>query len=142
MVMVCLLSGCGGYVLRGKVVEGPEPGVRVVSANDREMERPGIGGARVEVVVDPMSLGRRVVEPVETDSSGEFAVPIEEFGAGSLEYEASVVARRGGFRHVAELIALPGGDRRVLIVLTPGTDGYRPPDDPLGESREFLRRAK
>jgi hypothetical protein len=133
-----LLGGCSTYQMRGRVVEGLAPEIRVVEADDPQLQRPAVNGVRIEVTLDPQSLGRKTLTPVTTNEAGEFALPIDEIGAGMLVYEVQVLARRPGYKHAAEFVKVPGADKRLLIVLAPGVDRYTPPEDPLGESRQFL----
>lgn len=127
------LAGCGGYQLRGRVIEGASPGVLVVSSDDRRLEGNPVADASVRVTVDPDRMKPRELPPVRTDAEGYFALPIEDFGAGALEYNIMLLARANGFRASQEIFKLPGGGKRVLVVLAPGRDTYRD-NDILGET--------
>ena len=132
------LTGCSPYALRGKVIDGPASAVLIVDQNDPRLARPGLANAAVEVTVDPQSLGRKVLPPELAGGDGSFAVTIDEFGAGALEYDARLVVQHKGFHTTHDVIRIPGGNKRVLVILAPGPDRYVRPDDPLGESQRFL----
>jgi predicted small secreted protein len=141
LIMACAsttLAGCSTYQLRGKVVEGPASEIRIVEADDPQLQRPAVSGVRIEATLDPQSLARKTLSPVTTNEAGEFALPIDELGAGMLEYEVQVLARRPGYKHAAEFVQVPGASKRLLIVLAPGVDRYVAPEDPLLDSRRFL----
>jgi len=126
LVTGVLLVGCGsGYAIQGRVVRGPVADVQLVDKDDpRLTEANGSGGgAVVQAVLEPQTpsetkdLGRHV-----TDGQGRFAIPVNAVGAGLLEYEAQVVARRDGHRGAMSLVPLPRGSQRVLITLPVGKD--------------------
>jgi len=127
------LTGCGGYQLQGRVIEGATPGILVVSSNDRRLDGNPIADASVRVTVDPDSMKPRELPPVRTDADGYFTLPIKDFGAGALEYNIMLLARASGFRASQEIFKLPGGGKRVLVILSPGRDTYRD-NDILGET--------
>lgn len=124
-----LLTGCmQGYELRGRVVEGAAPGVRVVGQGDSGLtagRSDGVAGARVSGVLDPDSLRPTTLSTVATDEQGWFSLPIDALGAGSLIYEVRLLVRRDGNRFVEQTIRVPGRHRRVLVTLMPGEDTYR-----------------
>lgn len=137
-----LLTGCSGYQLRGKVVDGPTSMVMVVDEHDPRLNQAGLEGASVEVTVDPRSLGRKRLPAVTSEGDGSFAVPIGEVGAGFLQYDVRVLARLAGRQSAEDEMALPGGDKRLLIILAPGQDTYQPTggaDDFLNETLEMSR---
>ena len=137
-----MLPACGGYQLRGKVVEGTQPGVVVVDDGDPRLKSVGIGGASVEVMLDPMYVNRKTLGKVYSGGDGTFALPVGEFGAGVLEYNISVLARERNHSFAYEQMLMPGSSKRLLIVLPRGADNYQRPDDPLGESQKFLPAVK
>jgi hypothetical protein len=108
--------------------------VAVVSDDDPRLNQQGVEGADVQVVIDPESLNRKILPEVQTDSTGRFAIPVGEPGAGFLEYQALVAAHAPGYRLATETIPLPPADKRLLITLPTGKDTYRPQDDILGET--------
>jgi len=140
MASLCLLlTGCGPYVLRGKVVQGSTSNIAIVHHDDIRLAGSGLAGAVIELTLDPRSLGRRVMATREVEPDGTFALPIEQFGAGLLEYEFGLVVRCAGHDSALDIFRLPGRGRRVLVSLARGPDRYRPREDPLKETRTFLR---
>lgn len=139
------LTGCGGYHLRGKVVEGPVSSVAVVDQHDPRLEGPGLRGASIQAVIDPNDVGRKRLNTQHSGDDGSFAIPVGELGAGFLEYEVQVVGRATGFESAVGTFPLPGGNKRVLITLTPGRDTYKPTgsdaflDETLRMSEPYLR---
>lgn len=139
------LVGCGGYHLTGKVIEGPVPSVSVVDRHDPRLEQPGLAGASIQAVIDPNDIGRKRLDPQSSGGDGAFAIPVGKLGAGFLEYEVQVVGRGAGYQSAVNTFPLPGGDKRVLITLTPGRDTYRPTgsdqflDETLRMSEPYLR---
>lgn len=122
----CVLTGCSSYALRGKVIEGDASMVLVVDASDSRLKQQGLEGASVTVVIDPERLSRETAGSAVSDGSGAFSVSVSEFGAGVLLYNAMVTAECRGYVAAQEILALPGQDRRVLVVLQRGVGG-RPP---------------
>lgn len=134
-----LLGGCGGYTLRGKVIDGPASQILVVDKDDPRLGYIGIGGATVQVTVDPESLGRTRLPGHPAADDGSFDIPIDQPGAGLLEYDVGVVVRHEGHDSAVKTLRLPGGNKRLLVFLARGPDSYRPTDDPLREAEPFLR---
>ncbi len=127
-MMVCaaalLIGGCGGYQLRGKVVPGPASNIQVVNKDDPRLNRPGMPGASVSVMIDPEQLNREDAGSTAADVDGGFALPIDAVGAGFLEYDVQVVSRLNGYSPAVRTIRLPGSDKRLLITLAPGDDRH------------------
>jgi len=139
-VMAVVAGGCEPYALRGKVIAGPRSTVEVVGPTDPRFDVPAIEGARVRFVLDPQSAGREALGTVEAGPDGFFELPVEAFGAGSLEYRLGIIARGPGRAPAAEEIALPAGGRYLLIMLKPGED--RLPameEDPRRDIERFMR---
>lgn len=133
-----LLTGCGGgTILRGKVVSGPQSMVMVVPGDDPRLAGPGIDGVTVALTLDPRSLGRKPLGDGVSYGDGTFAIPINEFGAGLLEYEIGVLARIEGREHAEGFFKLPPGGQRVLIVMAKGADTYREFEDPRSEIKRY-----
>jgi len=122
LVFLSSLAGCGGYTLRGVVIEGSSPGVFVVDAGDSRLRGDALPSAHVGVVLDPDKLSSKTIGKDVADGAGRFGVVIAEFGAGVLEYEVEVTARLAGHRSASRTMPLPAEDKRLLIVLTPGRD--------------------
>ncbi len=133
------LAGCGTYQLRGKVVEGPNSMVVIVDEDDDRLNGKPVGGATIELMMDPRTLGRKALQPDNSRADGTFAITIDELGAGFLEYEFSVLARHRGNDPAYHTFMLPGRSKRLLIVLARGRD--RPIDlDP--RARDLKKAAQ
>ena len=117
-----LLVGCTGYTLQGRVLSGPVTAVRVVDADDPRLEDPGLAGAVIDLTLDPGSLARISVPPSIAGSDGSFAIPIDQFGAGLLEYDVSIVVRCEGHESAAQVLRLPLAQKRMLVWLAAGPD--------------------
>lgn len=133
-----LAAGCGPYVLEGKVVEGDASAVQAVTADDPRLEKPGLGEARIELTLDPESLGREDVASRRVRPDGTFAIPINVFGAGWMEHEFGALVRQEGYSSAYRVFMLPGGDQKLLVTLKEGRDAYKDPDEALEDSRRFL----
>lgn len=120
MTLILLQVGCSSYTLQGKVVEGTMSRVLVVGADDPRFARPGIAGVKIDVVNDPDRLSREYVGGDLSMEDGTFIIPVDLFGAGTLEYDTLINAYLGGFDPARTTVALPPSNRRLLIVLAPG----------------------
>ena len=115
------LPACSPYQLRGRVIEGGTPAIVVVAANDARLNGYGLPGAVITATLDPdRPLQHIPLDPQITDAQGHFAIPVDATGAGLLEYTVEVNAKLAGHTPVQRTFNLPGGDKRVLIVLAPG----------------------
>jgi len=128
------LGACESYSMRGHVIRGDVSYIQIVSADDSRLSEPGISGARVGAHLDPGRLNRKFLGSTMTDGNGDFSLPIDEVGAGWLEYDISVVSYRDGFMGAEQFFRIPKAERRVLIMLAPGDDA----EPPSFESRESL----
>ena len=133
-----VLPGCGPYLLKGRVIPGDSPHVLVVPKSDSRLdEGPGIPGATISLRLDPNSLGGRDLAGGVSDGDGRFAIPIDEFGAGLLEYDLGVRVRQRGHSTTYDVIGMPGSGLRVLVILPRGPDAYEKPYDPQDDLRDF-----
>lgn len=130
--------GCGPHVLRGRVVQGDVSRVTIVEPDDPMLDSPPIEGATVELTLDPDTLGREVLATRSVGPDGSFAIPIDEFGAGVLEYDFGVLARHRGREPARHVFRLPSRDQRLLVILGRGTDRPLQPGDPLEGAEPFL----
>lgn len=139
ILFALLLTGCGPYVMKGRVIDGAASAVLVVPANDPRITNPygGLPGTRISLELNPQSLGRKPLGDGISQDAGRFEVPVTEFGAGSLEYNVGVLARRPGYAPAENMLRLPGSDKRLLIILHRGVDRSPRPDDPLDDLRRF-----
>jgi len=143
LCIVLLLPACRGYQLRGTVVDGyhpsismTTPGIFVVNANDPRLDTPGLPGATVSLMLDPNDLNAKDAGDAATDASGKFALPVGH-GAGVLMYDAMIIAQRPDHVTAQTITALPGANKRLLIVLPPGIDNYKPRTDFVDETMEM-----
>lgn len=113
-------AGCSPYTVRGKVIQGDVSFVAVVEDSDPRLVGPGLSGASVELWTDPEKLNRKRVAVQTSDSNGDFAMPFSETGAGLLQYDVGVVARRDGYSGAETNIGLPSSSKRLLIMMKPG----------------------
>lgn len=134
------LGGCGSYQLQGVVVDGPRSEVLLVDADDPRLEWQRLSDVSVRLVLDPDSLGRKVVGHTTTGHDGRFAFTVDEAGAGFLEYEASVIAEAEERQPVMHKFMLPRGEKRVLVMLATGRGRVPPLDDPLRDAEEQIER--
>lgn len=132
-----LLSGCSSPSLKGRVVAGEGSYIIVVPSGDPRLSGPGaegVAGASVAVVMDPGRLNRKVIASGVSGPNGDIELPIDEFGAGFLEIDVAVTARKKDHDPAEGYFRLPGSSRRLLIVLGPGQDR------PTGLEREDLTK--
>lgn len=132
------LPACSAYNLQGKVIDGPASQITIVDAGDPRLDQPGLAGASIETMLDPNSLARKALPAQASGGDGTFAIPVDEIGAGFLEYEAGFIVQRPGYQTAHAVVPVPGADKRVLVILHRGTDRFVRPDDPLGDSQRFL----
>ena len=93
------LSGCSSYVLHGKVVAGPISHMAFVGADDNRLGETGIDGVQVTLRRDPGRLSTYLAASAITDLDGNFSLVVYELGAGWMEEEWLVVARKPGFQN-------------------------------------------
>lgn len=121
--VAALACAACSYALKGRVVEGDASYAVVVSSDDlRLSEGRGLTGASLNVEIDPMKLNRKSVGRTVSGVNGMFEVPVDEVGAGLLDYDAAVFVRRKGCEPAEGYFKLPGGSKRLLVVLCPGKD--------------------
>lgn len=118
---ICL-SGCSSYKLQGTVIEGAQSHILVVDQSDSRLQQRGLGGVHITITQSPMSLGRKQVGEGLSNGRGQFSIPISSFGAGFLEYQMGIVARRKAHVPAQKTMQLPGSDKRLLIILSQGAN--------------------
>ena len=111
-----LLCSCGSYTLRGKVIEGLDSDVTVVSADDPRLNEPGIRQVRINVHRDPGGLAQELAGSGLSDADGTFAIELPGFGAGWMDETWLVETAQRTLR-------LPSNTNRhqLLIIVAPGT---------------------
>ena len=109
---LCLLTGCGeGYVLRGRVIESTVSYVEIVDPADPRLSQP-----------DPAKLNRETITRDISGPDGQVALRVDRFGAGFLEYDVGLFARKPGYTPAQHYFRLPADSKRVLIMMAPGRD--------------------
>lgn len=134
-----VLGACGPYTIKGRVVQGDTSYVSVVEQGDSRLGASPVAGAQVRLRMDPGKLNRKTLAQEVSDGNGDFTLPVDEFGAGILEFDLGLVARRKGFVSAEGFFRLPPGSRRVLIVLAPGQDPAGYAEEPASLSDEAER---
>lgn len=117
------LTACGPHRMYGRVVEGDSSYITVVDEDDHRFESDqGMSGVLLKLQIDPGRINRRVIAEETCADDGTFSLPVDEFGAGILELECGLLARRRGFKSAEGVFPLPGKNKRILIVMAPGRD--------------------
>ncbi|MCA9294123.1 MAG: hypothetical protein KDA20_09945 [Phycisphaerales bacterium] len=130
---VLAMGGCSGYHLQGRVVSGDVSYIAVVDPDDpRLQDGAGLPGVSLHLQSDPGRLNRKTAGRAVSGAAGEVNVPVDLTGAGLLEYDVGLFARRSGYDPATGFFSLPSSRKRVLIVMAKGKD-YD-----LGEEREDL----
>jgi hypothetical protein len=122
MIPLALLAACGPYKMHGRVVEGDVSYIAVVDKEDPRLKGVGLEGVLLRAQIQPGTLGAKTVSQETSDMAGNFSLPVDEWGAGLIDMESGVLARRRGFKSAEGTFRLPSSGRRVLIVLAPGQD--------------------
>ena len=138
LLVACALGGCGHYVLQGKVLSGPTPGVSVVDADDERLQARGLDRATYELTLDPRSLNRKVLARGIVAPDGSFSIPIREPGAGILEYDFELLVRHEGHGSAVWGFRLPPRGKALFVTLAPGPDRYQPREDPYREAETYM----
>jgi hypothetical protein len=140
-LLVLAMAGCETYVLRGQVISGNTPAVLIVESDDARLQSGmGIMGAKINLTLDPRSLGREPLGETVTSTDGSFSMPLDLFGAGTLLHEVGVVARAQGYNATTGEVILPSAKKRMLVIMVPGRDRYVPPEDPLEDVDRFMHQ--
>jgi len=116
--------GCAdaGYQLRGRVVQGETSFVSVVDADDPRLEGMPVPNASLHLQMDPGNIKRETIARAVSGADGSFAIDVDRFGAGWVEYDVGLFVRKSGFDPAMAPFRLPPESRRVLVVLSPGRD--------------------
>ncbi len=124
-------GGCSPYALQGRVVSGDVSIAMIVDADDPRLDGDGVPSVSLRLESDPGQLRGKVIGTAVSGADGEIAIPVGEVGAGFLEYDVGVVARRPGYLTARGFFRLPPDRRRLLVIMTPGRDpeAEREPED-------------
>lgn len=136
MLIVTVCFGCRPYQIEGLVVIGGVSEVTVVAEGDPRLRARGIEGASVELTVDPKSMRPRRLAAVMTDRDGRFVMPIDELGAGFLEYKLAVRCSIDGYQTAYQTLKLPSRSKSLLITIAAGRDTFQPKTDILRETMD------
>ncbi|MBL4700008.1 MAG: hypothetical protein JKX85_02015 [Phycisphaeraceae bacterium] len=141
-IVVCVgITGCSPYQLRGKVVMGNQSVLASVSAQDSRLSADPIENATVELTLDPSSISPKQLGQVVTDIHGNFVLDIEAMGAGSFqEYDLGILVTAKNHKNVWQTIKLPSRKKQLLVIMTTGNAGPKPPRDILKESLQLKDR--
>lgn len=142
ILIACVLTGCGGYALQGRVVKGRLPMATLVEPDDEALALGDpVAGAEVSLWRDPGRLNREQVASARAGADGWFTLPVEAFGAGWMEEEWEVRAASGGYQRTEQFITLPmsGGGSRLLIIMTEGPSYPDPRDQDLMDEVDRYR---
>ena len=120
-----VLGGCGSYELKGRVVRGDVSWAGVVDKDDPRLQEAGVAGVQISLVTDPMKINRERVSGSLSDNAGDFALPVDEPGAGFLIYDVGAYASKPGYLDAEGFFRLPSKDKRLLIVMHPGQSQNR-----------------
>jgi hypothetical protein len=137
LVVTICMTGCGGYVLYGKVIEGDYNALEIVDVDDMRLDQPGVPGASVRIINDPQSLGREELGVVMSNSEGVFRKTIDLPLAGVAIYDLGFVVRAPGYAQTMAEHQLPPKDKWVLIIIKRGRDTYTEPENLIEESRSY-----
>ncbi len=140
LLPLVLLAGCSAYELQGTVIEGAAPMIVVVKADDPRLKQPGVDAVAIDVVLRPHEVKPKAFGPTLTDKQGHFSLAIPEMGAGFLEIQSLISARKSGFQSAWNYLQLPGADQRLLIIIAHGQDTNPPPTDILRDTIDMGRR--
>ena len=140
---VVLQAGCsgGGYLLRGRVVEGEMGSIGFVPADDPRLAEPGIGGAKIVIHRDGDKPWPQRVAAGSSGPGGEITIQIDEFGAGWMIERWLIEIYKWGYETREAIVDLPGqsDNRRLLITLAPGAASPLRPERGLMDQYERFR---
>ena len=135
------LTGCSSYVIQGKVVVGPVSSMTFVSPDDTRLGEAGMSDVRVTLRRDPDRLSTRVVASVTTDGDGKFSLDVNELGAGWMEEQWLLAARKPRFENAMwkQRLTMKHGKMRLLVTMTPGYSDPDPHEDLMDQYDQFNR---
>jgi hypothetical protein len=140
VVLALTLSGCGSYMLQGKVVRGDVSGIQLVYPNDERLQAAAVASVDVRLTRDPTTPNRRMLGHARSDAKGEFTIIMSEFGTGWMQEKWLVQGVAPGFNNAQSMMELPSKNSkwRLLITLAEGVS------DPLQDENlmEDLERFK
>ena len=140
MLLLLLLPACAAYEMEGRVVEGNLPQAVNVGKSDPRLALDPLPGTTIQLVIDPDGMDPKLIGPALSGDDGRFVIPIDETGAGFLNYDLRVIARRTGHAPVDAQLRMPRKGKRLLIVMPPGPDrDIKLEPDPIDETLRMGR---
>jgi hypothetical protein len=122
LVVIAAMCGACSYSLKGRVIEGEASYVAVVDETDPRLNDRGLSGVRLHLQMDPGKLSRETLHRDVSSGEGTFELPVDEIGAGFMDYDVGLFARRAGYTPAEGSFRLPPKSKRILIVLARGQD--------------------
>lgn len=132
------LSGCTDYKVEGYAVQSDTPGIYVTATATPDDPSRALAEVRIEVIRDPQSLGRESVGQTVTDGQGRFTLPLDYAGAGFLEEDVLIIARRRGYEPTRQIIPMPAESAILRIEMSPGVDRLDQPMSPEQQIERFM----
>jgi len=120
---LCFGTGCSSYSLKGKVIEGDISYVAIVGQDDPRLQQEGIGSVSLRLETDPDKISRETAGEGLSQADGSFSVPFNQMGGGVLLYDVGLSARKPGYETVEHAFRLPPKNRRILVIMRPGSAG-------------------
>lgn len=113
------LGGCTSVdrTVSGKVIEGKVSMIGRVPSNDPRLEGPGLEGVKIVARLDAMRRGGATVVDGLSGPDGQIKLKTRDLKVFSEE--VSVAATRDGYTPARQVMVIPSGARRLLIVLQP-----------------------
>jgi hypothetical protein len=131
------IAGCGeGYMLRGRVIRSETSYVALVDPSDPRLDDDtvqGIPGVTLHLQMDPGKLNRETITRDVSAPDGSFALRVPNFGAGWMEYDVGLFARKPGLTPAQHFFRLPPDSKRVIIMMAPGHDQSLGEDLDMGQ---------
>lgn len=123
-LVLVIASGCGGgpSKVEGKVIRGDISFAVSVEGSDARLKEDGLAGVEVEAFA-PAERGGGLLASTRTDSKGNFALSIKDTGA--LLRPVDFTANAPGYIPASGVMSVPPTDKRVLILLKPGSGAAR-----------------
>lgn len=134
------LCGCTPYMLRGHVIEGETSHALLVDSDDPRLLTEGVSGVSLRLTMDPGKLNRDVVADQISGPDGQFELPVDRAGAGLIDMDMSILARKSGYTSSEGFFKLPrAGKAWLLVIVAKGADIPGAFDEPVNAEDEVRR---
>lgn len=133
------LGGCASYSLEGRVIPGESSFVAIVDSSDTRLDTRGVSNVEIQLWTDPERPNRELIASTMSGPDGSFSIPVQEVGAGFLQYDVALVARASGYAITEHAFRLPSNSRRALVIMRPGTPGQMPEGSLFDQYRQYSR---